>query len=95
MSSVLTTVKLPNSVEFEKLKQHLRERNIIVYNGKGPFLNKVFQVGNIGAINKDNVEFFLRNLEEVLQQIQKDKDDKLAIPIRNINLQDPVLFGTL
>lgn len=96
MSSVLTTIKLPNSVEFEKLKSCLRERNIIVYNGKGPLLNKVFQVGNIGSINKDNVEFFLKNLHEVLEQLTTDRNTKIVRKIRsNIHIQESQLFGAL
>ncbi len=72
MSSVLTTVKIPNYIDCETLKFKLREKNIIIYNGKGPLLNKVFQVGNIGAIDKDNVNYFLTNLGLILVESKKN-----------------------
>ncbi len=72
MSCVLTTVKLPKYISFQTLKHNLRERNIIIYNGKGPLLNKAFQVGNIGAIDKNNVDFFLNELKEILLQAKNE-----------------------
>lgn len=67
MSSVLTTVHIPSHVDLELFKRRLKCKNIIIYDGKGPFQNKVFQVGNIGAITLIEIDFFLGELKEVLQ----------------------------
>lgn len=48
MCSILTTVRVPPSVSVRDLRNRLREKSIIIYEGKGCFAGKVFQVGNIG-----------------------------------------------
>lgn len=72
MSSVLTTIMIPPQVTIDQLKKRLHERKIIVYNGKGPIANKVFQVGNIGDVNKEDIAFFLSALKEVLEDLQQE-----------------------
>ncbi|MCK4937612.1 MAG: alanine--glyoxylate aminotransferase family protein [Methanosarcinales archaeon] len=67
MSSVLTTVHIPSHVDLELFKRRLKYKNIIIYDGKGPFKNKVFQVGNIGSITPIEIDFFLDAVKEVLQ----------------------------
>ena len=67
MCSVLTTVHIPSHVDLELFKRRLKDKKIIIYDGKGPFKNKVFQVGNIGAITSNEINFFLDALKEVLQ----------------------------
>lgn len=62
MCSMLTTVVLPDSIKIDSLRSELRKKNMIVYSGKGPFLNQVFQVGNIGNINTNNAKLFLKTL---------------------------------
>lgn len=71
MSSVLTTIMLPPRLTIEQLKKRLHEKNIVVYPGKGPIADKVFQVGNIGDVNKEDVAFFLSALKEVLGDFQQ------------------------
>jgi len=71
MCSVLTTVYIPPNVDMDTFKSRLRDKKIIIYDGKGPFKNKVFQVGNIGAITPADIDFFLGSLKEVLQTFEK------------------------
>jgi len=71
MCSVLTTVHIPSHVDLNIFQEKLRDKKIIIYNGKGPFKNEVFQVGNIGAITPDDIDFFLNSLKEVLQTFEK------------------------
>lgn len=66
MSSVLTTVRIPSYTDLAILRNKLKEKSFIVYNGKGPFKDKVFQVGNIGELSKDEIDIFLRELHEIL-----------------------------
>jgi hypothetical protein len=67
MCSVLTTVHLPSNIDFESLQRELRKKSIIIYEGKGPFKGKMFQVGSIGELTHRDVQFFLRTLRDSLQ----------------------------
>lgn len=67
MCSILTAVYLPSHIGMDIFRQKLREKSIIIYEGKGPFKNRVFQVGNIGDLSLDDIQFFIGSLREVLQ----------------------------
>lgn len=67
MCSVLTTVLIPTQIDVKVLRQKLREKAIIIYEGKGLFKNKVFQVGNIGEISLQDIQFFLSSLKDILK----------------------------
>ncbi|MCH8903290.1 MAG: alanine--glyoxylate aminotransferase family protein [Bacteroidetes bacterium] len=71
MCNVLTTVCIPDYIEVGDLRQKLRERRIIIYEGKGEFKNKVFQVGNIGKLSLSEIQFFLDSLQEILESSNK------------------------
>ena len=66
MCSVLTTVCVPNSVDVNDLQSKLRKSGIIIYEGKGLFKDKVFQVGNIGEMSELDIRFFLHHLKKAL-----------------------------
>lgn len=68
MSNVLTTVHIPSYLTFAHLQKELRKRNIIVYNGKGPLADKVFQVANMGEITLRDIDMLLRVLGDILQR---------------------------
>lgn len=65
MSSVLTTVHCPNEISVKNLQVALRKYNIMIYEGKGCFKNKVFQVGNIGDMTLKDMQFFLLTLKNI------------------------------
>lgn len=88
MCCVLTTVKIPFHINVTSFRQRLREKSIIIYEGKGCFKNKVFQVGNIGELSSDNLQFFLKSLEEVLRSFDPINVEN----IRSINASYPVLI---
>jgi 2-aminoethylphosphonate-pyruvate transaminase len=71
MSSVLTTVVLPSYLSADQLKQKLKERRIVIYNGKGPLLDKVFQVANIGELTKHDLMYFLHALEKICLEAKR------------------------
>ena len=81
MCSVLTTVVLPPNVDVGRLRMKLRECSIIVYEGKGCFKNKVFQVGNIGELSSRDIRFFLATLGEVLRGFKPAVKQEF-VPIR-------------
>jgi 2-aminoethylphosphonate-pyruvate transaminase len=66
MCSVLTTVHLPSHIDMASFRQKLRAQTIIIYEGKGCFKNRVFQVGNIGELSLGDIQFFLKTLGNVL-----------------------------
>ncbi|MCK5373808.1 MAG: alanine--glyoxylate aminotransferase family protein [Alphaproteobacteria bacterium] len=67
MCCVLTTVKIPFHIDVTAFRQKLRKKSIIIYEGKGCFKDKVFQVGNIGELSFDDIQFFLKSLKEILR----------------------------
>ena len=75
MCSILTTVQVPASVSVHDLRARLREKSIIIYEGKGCFAGKVFQVGNIGELSNDDIRYFLSTLKDALLTLQADAAD--------------------
>ena len=102
MCSVLTTVVVPPNVDVGRLRQKLRECSIIIYEGKGCFKNKVFQVGNIGELSNRDIRVFLAALGEVLQGFQHVAQEKIvAVPLSraheahdNSGVYTPAIAGT-
>ena len=82
MCSVLTTVNIPIHIDVGIFRQKLREKSIIIYEGKGCFKNRVFQVGNIGELTFVEIQFFLDSLREVLQTDTPIKEDFIHDPLR-------------
>ena len=70
MCSVLTTVYSPSHIDVGVLRHKLREKSIIIYEGKGYFKNRVFQVGNIGELSFTNIQYFLDSLKKVLDSFE-------------------------
>lgn len=82
MSSVLTTVYIPSHIDVAVFRQKLREKSIIIYEGKGCFKNRVFQVGNIGELSFEDIRFFLNSLREVLRSIDMVKQKEFHLNTR-------------
>jgi len=78
MCSVLTTIHIPSHIDVDVLRQRLRERSIIIYEGKGCFKNRVFQVGNIGELSFDDIQFFLVSLREVIESFDRSEMEKVV-----------------
>ena len=88
MCSILTTVRVPPSVSVRDLRDRLRKKSIIIYEGKGCFTGKVFQVGNIGELSKNDIRYFLSTLRDALVTLQAEAADVVA-PLR------PKVTGTV
>ncbi len=89
MSSVLTTVHIPSHIDVTVLREKLRKKSIIIYEGKGCFKNKVFQVGNIGKLSFADIQFFLDSLGSALESFGRAKVIKMA----EIANSSPVISG--
>jgi 2-aminoethylphosphonate-pyruvate transaminase len=82
MCSMLTTVQLPEKLDIEKLRQKLREKSIIIYEGKGCYKGNSFQVGNIGELSNADIKFFLDCLKDILLAARF----KAAVPVPSPSL---------
>lgn len=85
MSSVLTTVYCPPYMAIDTLRKKLREKSIIIYEGKGCFKGRVFQVGNIGELSFNDLQFFLDALKNILQGFTRVKT-KIKVLINDYDL---------
>ena len=74
MCSILTAVYTPSHVDVSILRQRLREKSIIIYEGKGCFKNRAFQVGSIGDLSFNDIEYFLDSLKMVLDSFKPTKE---------------------
>ena len=95
MCSVLTTVHVPSHIDLDNLRQKFREKSIIIYEGKGCFKNRVFQVGNIGELSLDDIQFFLSVLKECLEESSQIEKKKLAIANHSNSMNYPINNSSL
>ena len=97
MCSALTTVYLPEHLKVGFLQQKLREKKIIIYEGKGEFKNKVFQVGNIGELSLMKINFFLNLLKKILHSfsfisVKKKLTKNQKFNKTNTHIKNPLSF---
>ena len=71
MCSVLTTVFIPPHISIGHFRQKLREKSIIIYEGKGCFKGRVFQVGNIGELSNKDIRLFLAAQKSALKTFER------------------------
>jgi 2-aminoethylphosphonate-pyruvate transaminase len=67
MSSMLTTVNIPSHINPDLFHNKIYEKSIVIYKGKGCFKDKVFQVGHIGNLSFEDIDYFLLTLKNVLK----------------------------
>jgi 2-aminoethylphosphonate-pyruvate transaminase len=92
MCSILTTVHLPSHIDMASFRQKLREQTIIIYEGKGCFKNRVFQVGNIGELSLSDIQFFLKTLGNVLGDFKEVRSPSAFVSrLDPINISAAVL----
>ncbi len=76
MCNFLTTVLLPANLDINRIKEELRKHNIVIYDGKGPFKGKVFQIGHVGEFSNKEVDYCLTVLKETLRSLSLQKPQK-------------------
>jgi len=84
MSSVLTNVFIPININFKNFRQKLREEMIIIYDCKGCFKGRFFQVGNIGELSNSDIRFFLSVQKEALSNYERHQ------PVQTISIIDQI-----
>ena len=67
-SNILTTLKMPEKMDYWRVHDKLKERGITIYSGKGVLDQRKFRVATMGSLNEEEVDWFLTNLREVMEE---------------------------
>ncbi|HUS49689.1 MAG TPA: 2-aminoethylphosphonate aminotransferase, partial [Candidatus Paceibacterota bacterium] len=94
-SNILTTIKMPEKMDYWKVHDKLKEKGITIYSGKEVLEKRQFRIATLGHLTEEDIEWFLQNLKEVaeeeglfnsefninsnLEQKQKSRVDKAII----------------
>ncbi|MBO4350747.1 MAG: alanine--glyoxylate aminotransferase family protein [Proteobacteria bacterium] len=68
LSNAVTSVCLPEHMDFDTLRQALRDRGFIVYGGKGPLANKIFQISTMGYVDCSDVNDLVEAIHEAIAE---------------------------
>ena len=69
---MITCVSLPDNLTFSRLAKRFKEKGIVIYNGKGVLKDKIFQIGHIGSLRKNDTAFALKELKKVLHDVNHE-----------------------
>lgn len=69
LSNAVSSIFLPNEMNFDSLRNELRQRGFIVYGGKGPLVDKIFQVSTMGAVDCSDVQDLVDAIRESIPEI--------------------------
>ena len=68
-SNTVTAVKAPEKLDVPKLLQILRdEYNVVLAGGQGKLAGKIFRIGHLGWVTKDDIREVLKTVAKVLPQ---------------------------
>ncbi len=67
-SNILTTIKMPEKMDYWKVHDKLKERGITIYSGKEVLDKRMFRIATLGSITEDDIGWFLQNLKEVFKE---------------------------
>ncbi|MDF2460749.1 MAG: hypothetical protein K0S68_152 [Candidatus Saccharibacteria bacterium] len=90
-SRVITCVSLPPYMTFDRLTAHLKRRGIVIYNGKGPLKDKIFQIGHIGALKRRDTRLAIKLIKRLIDDIHEHElahipepaaDDQRQVTVR-------------
>jgi 2-aminoethylphosphonate-pyruvate transaminase len=78
-SHSITTVAVPEYIEFGDLYQRLKNHGYIVYACKDHLADRYFQVANMGELSEEMVQGFLDTLKWVLQKAAARRRPRVAV----------------
>lgn len=70
LSNTITALNLPKNMTYTQLHDSLKERGFVIYAGQGQLNAKIFRIANMGEISMEDLETFIKNLQEVLGDSQ-------------------------
>lgn len=68
-SNILTVIKMPEGFDYWKVHDKLKERGITIYSGTEVLNQRKFRVATLGHMNEKDVDWFLKNLKEVMNEV--------------------------
>lgn len=66
-SNCLTSLRLPEGMDYEKLHDELKANGFVIYAGQGNLSDNIFRVANMGDITQEEFERFLQVLKTTLK----------------------------
>lgn len=69
LSNAVSSVCLPCDMSFDELRTQLRSYGFIVYGGKGPLVDKIFQISTMGAVGFDDIDALLSALSNAMRRV--------------------------
>ncbi len=70
-SNILTTIKMPENMDYWKVHDKLKDRGITIYSDDSVLNQRRFRVATLGSITEKDVDFFLKNLKEVMLECKQ------------------------
>ena len=70
LSNAVSSVCIPQEVCIAKFRDELRKRGFIVYGGKGPLIDKIFQVSTMGHVSLDDIDELLDAIQQAVKLAQ-------------------------
>ena len=64
-SNCLTGLRLPEGVSYEKLHAELKGNGFVIYAGQGILSDNIFRIANMGDINQEEFQRFLKELKTI------------------------------
>jgi len=68
-SNIVTTVKIPNGIDYWVIHDKLKERGITIYSSHEVISQGIFRIATLGNITVDDIDYLLVNIKEVLEDI--------------------------
>lgn len=66
-SNTITTLRLPEGIDYKTLHDHMRARGYVIYAGQGDLAREAFRIANMGLITEDALDGVIAALEEALR----------------------------
>jgi 2-aminoethylphosphonate-pyruvate transaminase len=71
MCNSITSIITPRNISYRILHDKLKEKDFIIYAGQGNIEDKIFRVGNMGALTVTDINKFLETLKLILEELRE------------------------
>ena len=71
MCNSITSILTPKNISYELLHDKLKEKGFVIYAGQGNIENKIFRVGNMGALTVADIKRFLESIKSILDELNE------------------------
>ena len=68
-SNIVTSIHLPENMDYWKAHDLLKERGYTIYSGKSTLDQGIFRIATLGCLKEDDIDEFLKVFKEVLIEI--------------------------